>query len=182
LELNELITKAKSNDQFAFKSLLELFWNDVYMFLLNKTGNENNAEDLTLQTFSKAFNKIHQYNSDYPFKTWIISISRNLFIDNYRKNKKDILVLEDANSKEFLELTNEEQLNEDHLINEQNLANLLSAIKQLKPHYQKVIQLRFFQEYSYKEIAEELEEPINNIKVKLLRAKKLLLDSLNQIK
>ena len=174
MELDELIKKAKSNNQFAFKNLLELFWNDVYMFLQNKTNNENDAEDLTLQTFTKAFDKIQQYNSDYSFKSWIISISRNLFIDNYRKNKKDLLVLEDGNSKGFQELTDEEEeLNEDHLINEQNLANLLSAIKKLKPHYQKVIQLRFFQEYSYKEIAEELEEPISNVKVKLLRAKKL---------
>ena len=63
---------------------------------------------------------------------------------------------------------------EDQLITEQNLAKLLRDIKRLKPHYQEVIQLRYFQEYSYKQMAKELNEPINNIKVKLLRAKKLL--------
>ena len=65
---------------------------------------------------------------------------------------------------------------EDELIKEQNLSSLLECIKQLKPHYQEVIQLRYFQELSYQEIAEQLNEPLNNVKIKLLRAKKLLAD------
>jgi len=60
------------------------------------------------------------------------------------------------------------------LIEEHKLAPLLHYIKKLKPHYQKVINLRYFNELSYAEIANQLNEPINNIKVKLLRAKKLL--------
>ena len=65
---------------------------------------------------------------------------------------------------------------EDIIITEQHLAKLLMDIKKLKPHYQKVIHLRYFQELSYKEISNALGEPINNVKVKLLRAKKLLAD------
>jgi len=63
---------------------------------------------------------------------------------------------------------------EDKIIREQNLAKLLRDIKQLKPKYQQVIQLRYFQELSYKEISSLINEPMNNVKVKLLRAKKLL--------
>jgi RNA polymerase sigma-70 factor (ECF subfamily) len=63
---------------------------------------------------------------------------------------------------------------EDKLITEQNLAKLLRDIKKLKPHYQQIINLRYFQELSYKEIAKQLDEPMTNVKVKLLRAKKLL--------
>ena len=72
------------------------------------------------------------------------------------------------------DLIDESPSPEDRLIKEQNLANLLVQIKKLKPHYQEVINLRYFQEKSYKEIAKEQDEPINNVKVKLLRAKKLL--------
>jgi RNA polymerase sigma-70 factor (ECF subfamily) len=50
----------------------------------------------------------------------------------------------------------------------------LQFIKILKPHYQEVIQLRYFQEMSYQEIANTIDEPLNNVKIKLLRAKKLL--------
>jgi RNA polymerase sigma-70 factor (ECF subfamily) len=63
---------------------------------------------------------------------------------------------------------------EDELIIEQNLAQLLQYIKQLKPAYQEVIQMRYFQEMTYQEMAEQIDEPLNNIKIKLLRAKKLL--------
>ena len=74
----------------------------------------------------------------------------------------------------FNDIIDESPSPEDKLITEQNLAKLLRDIKKLKPHYQEVINLRYFQELSYKEISEELNEPINNVKVKLLRAKKLL--------
>jgi RNA polymerase sigma factor (sigma-70 family) len=63
---------------------------------------------------------------------------------------------------------------EDELITEQNLSQLLRYIKELKPHYQEVIQLRYFQEMSYQEIANAINEPLSNVKIKLLRAKKLL--------
>jgi RNA polymerase sigma-70 factor (ECF subfamily) len=69
---------------------------------------------------------------------------------------------------------------EDKLITEQNLSRLLEYIKELKPHYQEVIQLRYFQEMSYQEIAEQLNEPLSNVKVKLLRAKKLLAEIIQQ--
>ena len=69
---------------------------------------------------------------------------------------------------------------EDKIIREQNLAKLLRDIKQLKPKYQEIIQLRYFQELSYKEISEQIKEPMNNVKVKLLRAKKLLAEIISR--
>ena len=69
---------------------------------------------------------------------------------------------------------------EDTLIIKQNLAELLSFIKKLKPHYQDVINLRYFQEISYLEISNQLEEPLNNVKVRLLRARKLLAEIIKQ--
>ena len=58
LEVNDAIQKAKENDQIAFNFLLHTFWNDVYGFLMKRTRNENDAEDITIETFSKAFEKI----------------------------------------------------------------------------------------------------------------------------
>jgi len=175
LEIINAIEKAKANDQAAFNYLLDSFWNDVYGFQLKRTENENDAEDITIQTFSKAFDKIHTFNPDYEFKTWLIAISKNIHIDLVRKQKSRF-----SNSRnvtdddEFYDVIDESPSPEDKLITEQNLAKLLRDIKKLKPHYQEVINLRYFQELSYNEISEQLNEPINNIKVKLLRAKKLL--------
>ena len=175
MEIEEAIAKAKQNNQKAFNFLLDTFWDDVYGFQLKRTQNENDAEDITIQAFSKAFDKINTYNNNYKFKTWLITISKNIHIDLIRKEKNSITQnITDAHDEEYYEILDESPTPEDKLITDQNLAKLLRDIKKLKPHYQEVINLRYFQELSYKEISHQLDEPMNNVKVKLLRAKKLL--------
>ena len=175
MEINPHIEKAKKGDQVAFTYLLDHYWNEVYGFMLKRTENETDAEDIAIETFSKAFDKIATYNPEFQFNTWLIAIAKNVHIDMLRKKK----------STHFVEITDEEDQQayniadttpsvEDALITEQNLSRLLQFIKQLKPHYQDVIQLRYFQEMSYQEIADQLGEPLSNVKIKLLRAKKLL--------
>jgi RNA polymerase sigma factor (sigma-70 family) len=175
LEINKHIEKAKNGNQVAFTFLLNHYWNEVYGYMLKRTENETTAEDITIETFSKAFDKIASYNSEFQFNTWLISIAKNVHIDLIRKKKSSL----------FIEITDEEDQTayniadttpsaEDVLITEQNLSRLLQFIKELKPHYQEVIQLRYFQEMSYQEIANKIDEPLSNVKIKLLRAKKLL--------
>jgi RNA polymerase sigma-70 factor (ECF subfamily) len=175
LEVEDAIKKAKQNDQKAFNFLLDEFWDSVYGFQLKRIKNENDAEDITIQTFSKAFDRIETYKEQYTFKTWLITISKNIHIDLLRKAKSSInSKITDHEDDKVYKVADESPTPEDKLITEQNLAKLLRDIKKLKPHYQEVINLRYFQELSYKEISQELEEPMNNVKVKLLRAKKLL--------
>jgi len=90
LEIKEIIKQAKQNNQKAFNYLLDNFWDDVYGFQLKRIKNENDAEDITIQTFSKAFDKIATFNDNYNFKTWLITISKNIHIDLLRKEKKSI--------------------------------------------------------------------------------------------
>lgn len=172
--LSHHIAAAKEGDQTSYRYLLDLFWNDVHTFLQSKINDDSiDAEDITVITFSKAFDKIHSYNNSYGFKTWLFTIAKNLLIDELRKQKNVIVSIENEN-KNIVNLLDENPTPEDKIIIEQNLAQLKKNIKRLKPKYQKVINLRYFQELSYQEIADELQEPINNVKVKLLRAKKLL--------
>lgn len=169
------IAKAKKGNQTAFRFLLDTFWGDVFNYQLKRTKSENDAEDIAMQTFAKAFDKIHTFDDTYVFKTWLIAISKNVHIDLLRKKKISITTTTTKEQQEKVYLVvDENPTPEDKIIREQNLAKLLRDIKQLKPKYQEVIQLRYFQELSYKEIALQINEPINNVKVKLLRAKKLL--------
>ena len=172
--IKESIQRAKQGNQIAFSFLLDTFWNDVYGFQLLRTKNENDAEDITIRTFSNAFDKIETYNEDFEFRTWLITISKNLHVDLIRKRNRNLLEEMDTHGEAVNRVLDETPSVEDQLITEQNLASLLQDIKKLKPHYQKVINLRYFNELSYADIAKELDEPVNNIKVKLLRAKKLL--------
>ena len=174
--ISKTIQNAKSGQQLAFSNLLDTFWNDVYSFQLLRTKNELEAEDITIETFSKAFDKINSYKEDFVFKTWLITISKNLHIDLLRKQKRSLEnnTFSYQNSAGESEVLDSTPTAEDQLIQQQNLADLLTEIKKLKPAYQKVINLRYFNEMSYAEMALVLEEPVNNIKVKALRARKLL--------
>ena len=176
LSLEDHIQNAKDGVQTSFNYLLDTYWNDVYGFQLKRVQNEYEAEDITIQSFSRAFDRIETFKEEYNFKTWIIQISKNIHIDLQRKKNASIRskTTTEADNDSIYSIADNNPSPEDRLITEQNLAQLLKFIKQLKPHYQEVINLRYFQELTYQEIAEKLDEPINNIKVKLLRAKKLL--------
>jgi RNA polymerase sigma-70 factor (ECF subfamily) len=175
VEINPYIEKAKRGDQVAFTYLLDHFWNEVYGFMLKRTENETDAEDITIETFSKAFDKLATYNPEFQFNTWLIAIAKNVHIDLLRKKKTPFFVeITDEEDQQAYNIADTSPSAEDELITEQNLSGLLQFIKELKPHYQEVIQLRYFQEMSYQEISEQLSEPLSNVKIKLLRAKKLL--------
>ncbi|MDA9827886.1 sigma-70 family RNA polymerase sigma factor [Flavobacteriaceae bacterium] len=171
------INLAKENNQNAFSFLLNFYWDDVYKFQLKRTNNEINAEDITIESFAKAFEKINTYNQKFVFKTWLITISKNLHIDHLRKNKNNF----DLNQlNENIQIKESSPSPEDNLINEQKLKSLKSKINKLKPHYKEVIELKCFNELSYKEISIKLNQPINNIKVKVLRAKKILFQLISE--
>lgn len=180
-EIEKQIENAKSGKQGAFKFLLDYFWNVVYGFQLKRVRNEHEAEDIAIETFAKAFDKIDSFDENYQFSTWLITISKNIQIDRTRKKNASIyLHTTDTSNEQVEKIVDHSPTPEDRLIREQNLAELLRYIKQLKPHYQDVINLRYFQEMTYNEISETLEEPLNNVKVRLLRARKLLAEIISQ--
>ncbi len=175
MEIKQYIENAKNGDQVAFTFLLDNYWNEVYGFMLKRTENETDSEDITIETFSKAFDKIATYNPEFQFNTWLIAIAKNVHIDMLRKKKSSLFVdISENDDRQAYNIADSSPTAEDELITEQNLSQLLRYVKELKPHYQEVIQLRYFQEMSYQEISEQLDEPLSNVKIKLLRAKKLL--------
>lgn len=175
--LHEKITSAQRGDQHAFRYLLELYWNDVFGFMLQRTQNDNEAEELTIRCFGRAFEKIDTYNRDYGFKTWLTTIAKNLHIDLIRR--KSILTITTEASQEVTQnIVDNAPDPEDDLIRKQRLETLLNNIKTLKPHYQEVIQLKYLQELSIKQMAKKLESSESTVKVKLMRARKLLAEIL----
>ena len=145
--ISDLVYAAKQEDQHAFRQLLDLHWNELYGFMIKRTENENDAEDLCLQAFSKAFDKIETYNDEFTFSTWLTSIAKNLHVDLIRKEKTR---LHQSNDVEEVgrDVIDQTLGPEDQLIRSQNLNKLLQQVKSLKPIYRDVIQLRFFQELS----------------------------------
>ena len=176
--ISDLVYAAKQEDQHAFRQLLDLHWNELYGFMIKRTENENDAEDLCLQAFSKAFDKIETYDNKFTFSTWLTSIAKNLHVDLIRKEK--IQLYQSTDFDEVGRDVIDETLGpEDQLIRSQNLDKLQQQIRSLKPIYREVIQLRLFQGLRHKEIATQLGLSLSNVKVRLLRAKKLLSEIIN---
>ena len=83
-KLLQVIQDAKLGKQSAFNDLVDTFWNRVYGFQMKRVKNEHDAEDITIEAFSKAFDKINTFDEKYTFGTWLITISKNIQIDKSR--------------------------------------------------------------------------------------------------
>ena len=172
-----LVIRATEGDQRAYAELMDRYRDAIYYMLLKMVNNASDAEDLTIEAFGKAFKNINQYAPNYAFSTWLFKIATNNCIDFIRKKKANHVSLDHTNE-EHERATKEIQAAipdpEETLINEQKMKLMRSLVSKLKPRYRKLIELRYFSELSYEEIAEELELPIGTVKAQLFRARELL--------
>jgi RNA polymerase sigma factor (sigma-70 family) len=176
-----LVKKATDGDQKAYAELLDRYRDAIYYMLLKMVNNASDAEDLTIEAFGKAFKNLNQYAPNYAFSTWLFKIATNNCIDFIRKKKANHISL-DQNDEEHEMATHEVQAPvpdpEESLINQQKAMLMRNVVTKLKPRYRKLIELRYFNELSYEEIAEELELPIGTVKAQLFRARELLFNIL----
>ncbi len=176
-----LVKKATGGDQKAYAELLDRYRDAIYYMLLKMVSNASDAEDLTIEAFGKAFKNLNQYAPNYAFSTWLFKIATNNCIDFIRKKKANHVSL-DHDDEEHEMATHEVQATvpdpEESLINQQKAILMRNVVTKLKPRYRKLIELRYFNELSYEEIAEELELPIGTVKAQLFRARELLFNIL----
>ena len=169
--LQKLIQAAFEKNQKAQSQLVNLYWEVVFSFILKKVQNITIADDLTGVVLTKVLAKLHLYDSAFQFKTWILTIAQNTVIDYWRKHKNNNEHLVDN----LQEIKNDYAKSpEELLISEEEQQKIETIISGMDSHYQKIIQLRFFEEKSIKEIAEELQLTVANTKVRIMRAKKIL--------
>ncbi|MBT6766543.1 MAG: sigma-70 family RNA polymerase sigma factor, partial [Prolixibacteraceae bacterium] len=126
----------------------------------------------------KAFKNIHQYSPTYAFSTWLFKIASNNCIDFLRRKKGVIISLESNNDQEVnneqVKLKSKELNPEERLIRMQKAILLRRVVRRLKPRYQSLVELRYFREFSYEEIANELSLPLGTVKAQLFRAREML--------
>lgn len=170
-----LVIRAREGDQKAYAGLMALYEDQVYHFLLNRVNDSLIAEDLTIETFGKAFRNLHRFSPDYAFSTWLFRIALNHCIDFQRRQKNNPYERDGAGKQQIqTEVADETPDPEESFIREQRLNLMRETIEKLKPHYRMLIELRYFEELSYEEIAEKLELPLGTVKAQLFRARDLL--------
>ncbi len=176
----ELVHRARDKgDQQAYAELMKNYRDTVFYMLLKMTNNADDAEDLTIEAFGKAFRSLKHYTPDYAFSTWLFKIASNNCIDFIRRKRKLTLSLDNSITNEDGSETNitvasNEPDPEEELIRQQKVQLMREVVEKLKPHYRQLITLRYFDELSYEELAEQLNLPLGTVKAQLFRARELL--------
>lgn len=170
----------ETGNQKAYAELMHHYRDSLYFMLLKMTNNPHDADDLMIEAFGKAFKKLHQYTPDYAFSTWLFRIASNNCIDFIRRKRKSALSNSDssgdnASSNDYIDSLPSKGLDpEEKIIQKQKIKMTRAVVEKLKPHYKTLIELRYFKEYSYEEIAKELNIPLGTVKAQLFRAREFL--------
>jgi len=178
-----LIKRALNNgDQQAYADLLAFYRDSLYFMMLKMTQDPHDAEDLTIEAFGKAFKKLKQYTPNYAFSTWLFKIATNNCIDFMRKKNKGIQAIHaghEENNTDIAQMVADTKLDpEEEFIRGQKIDTMQEVVHRLKPHYKRLIELRYFKEYTYDEIVNELELPLGTVKGQLFRAREFLFNIL----
>ena len=182
----ELVCRAvEYNDQGAYTQLLERYRDSIFHTMFKMVRNRDDAEDLTIEAFSKAFRKLDSYAPNFAFSTWLFKIATNNGIDFIRRQRMKTLSIdepmESQGDKDFSGNLRTNLLDpEERFMREQRQDLMRQLMSRLSDKYRQMIELRYFEELSYQEIADTLNLPIGTVKAQLFRAKELLQEILRQ--
>jgi len=169
------------NDQNAYSEIMKSYKNSIYFTILKMIKNRDDAEDLTIEAFSKAFKNLHKFKKEFTFSTWLFRIATNNTIDFIRKKKLATTSIHTSLKDEAgqnIELDiKDSNLNPNEITvkNEKKII-VRQLVNKLPEKYQNLVKLRYFEELSYKEIAHKTNSPLGTIKAQLFRARDLLFE------
>jgi len=184
----ELVGLAKTGDQAAFGKLMGRYRDSVFFMVLKMVHNRDDADDLTIEAFGKAFNNIGNYSADFAFSTWLFKIATNNSIDFIRKKKllttsiDQTIETEDGETNTTISVRDQGLDPEQTMVKEQRAEKIRASVKKLPPKYRELIELRYIEELAYEEIAEKLDVPLGTVKAQLFRAKDMLFQILKTTK
>ena len=176
----KLINRAlEDGDSKAYNELMKLYRDPLYFMLYEKVGDQELAKDLTIESLGKAFKKLHLYIPSYAFSTWLFKIASNNCIDFIRKKKKNTFSINktienDEGSELEIDLKSDALNPEETYVRKQKIEMMHEIVKKLKPRYRTLVELRYFKEFSYEEIATHLDIPLGTVKAQLFRAREFL--------
>ncbi len=180
----QLVLKAREGNQKAYADLMQRYKDSIYFMSLKMVNNREDAMDITVETFAKAFEKLDKYQPDYAFSTWLFRVATNNCIDFLRKKKLNTVSINQMNDEEDerpLQIKADTLNPEESSIKKQQSEELKVLIESLPPRYRNLLTLRYFDELSYEEIAQQLDLPLGTVKAQLFRAKYLLGNIINRI-
>lgn len=182
-----LVERALNGDQSAYASLMTMYRESIYFMMLKMVRKEDDADDLTIEAFGKAFNRLHQYSPSYAFSTWLFKIASNNCIDFIRKKRIKVTSMDSAYTNSdgesvSIDIESSEKDPEEVAIHLEKVKTMREIVRTLKPRYRDLIEKRYFQELSYEEIAQDMDLPLGTVKAQLFRARAFLADLMEKTK
>ncbi|HOZ86410.1 MAG TPA: sigma-70 family RNA polymerase sigma factor [Bacteroidia bacterium] len=181
-----VVAALQNSDQKAYAELLHRYRDSIFFMMLKMCNNKDDAEDLTIEAFGRAFKKLDQYSPDFAFSTWLFKIATNNAIDFIRKKKKNYSVSLDhkSDNSEFTDhsanIKSTTPDPEEAFIKKQKMEEIQLLVESLKPRYKSMIEMFYFQEMTHEEISVKLNMPLGTIKAQLFRARDLLYSALKR--
>lgn len=182
-----LVEAAIKGDQSAYAELMERYRDSIYFMMLKMVKNADDADDLTIEAFGKAFNRLKQYSPNYAFSTWLFKIASNNCIDFIRKKRikltsMDSGIQNDDGETMYIDARSSAKDPEQEVIHNQKIKHMRELVSQLKPRYRVLVEKRYFEELSYEEISQELDLPLGTVKAQLFRARDFLANMMENTK
>jgi RNA polymerase sigma factor (sigma-70 family) len=177
-----LIDKAfNQGDQKAYAELMDRYRKPLYHTMLKMVKNTDDAEDLTIEAFAKAFRGLGKFKKEYTFSTWLFRIATNNCIDFIRKKRLETLSIsssfkDDSGDDVEIDIRDYSLDPQETAIKSQKEYLMQMIVGKLPVKYQRLVELRYFKELSYEEIADKIDIPLGTVKAQLHRAKELLFD------
>lgn len=183
----QLVEAARKGNQSAYTELMEKYRDSIYFMMLKMVKNQDDADDLTIEAFGKAFSRIDQYSPSFAFSTWLFKIASNNCIDFIRKKRIQVTSMDTGRTTEdgqtiFFDAKSSTLDPEQDIIYGQKVIHIRKFVSQLKPRYRELVEKRYFEELSYEEIAEELNLPLGTVKAQLFRARDFLANMMEKFK
>ena len=182
-----LVEAAIKGDQSAYAELIERYRDSIYFMMLKMVKNADDADDLTIEAFGKAFNRLKQYSPNYAFSTWLFKIASNNCIDFIRKKRikltsMDSGVKTDEGETMYIDARSTAKDPEQEVMHNQKVKHMRELVSKLKPRYRVLVEKRYFEELSYEEISQELDLPLGTVKAQLFRARDFLANMMENTK
>lgn len=183
----ELVQNALTGNQGAYSQLMDFYRESVYHTIIKMVKNTDDAEDLTIEAFGKAFSRLDQYSPNFAFSTWLFKIATNNCIDFIRKKRLKVTSMDTGYTRDdgeviYIDARSSTMTPEEEIINDQKVKLMRDLVTRLKPRYRELVELRYFEELSYEEIAETLNLPLGTVKAQLFRARDFLATMIEKTK
>jgi RNA polymerase sigma-70 factor (ECF subfamily) len=182
-----LVELAKQGKQSAYAELMDRYRDSIYFMMLKMVKNPDDADDLTIEAFGKAFSRLEQYSPSFAFSTWLFKIASNNSIDFIRKKRIQVTSIDagymtDDGERMHVDAKALTLNPEETIMQGQRVTHMRLLVSKLKPKYREHVEKRYFEEMSYEEIAEELKLPLGTVKAQLFRARDFLASMMEKTK